>query len=76
MHDDTGFPSIAEVSYYVRNLEHLKNGIYLSRKKQFSGKRISKDEYISLVDKVSEIMANSNLEKALTGVDKWICWLW
>nr|WP_307923451.1 hypothetical protein [Mycoplasmopsis bovis] len=35
-------------------------------KKEFSG-RISKDEYIYLVDKVAEIMANSNLEKALTG---------
>ncbi|MBT1337519.1 MAG3960 family lipoprotein [Mycoplasmopsis bovis] len=67
--DDTGFPSIAEVSYYVRNLEHLKNG-FIYREKSNSPERISKDEYISLVDKVSEIMANSNLEKALTGVDK------
>ncbi|UOE63491.1 hypothetical protein MbovWib_03965 [Mycoplasmopsis bovis] len=67
--DDTGFPSIAEVSYYVRNLEHFKNG-FIYREKSNSPERISKDEYISLVDKVSEIMTNSNLEKALTGVDK------
>ncbi|WP_331696687.1 MAG3960 family lipoprotein [Mycoplasmopsis agalactiae] len=67
--DDNGFPSIAEVSYYVRNLEHFKNG-FIYREKSNSPERISKDEYISLVDKVYEIMADSKLNIALNDTNK------
>ncbi|UOE64293.1 hypothetical protein MbovBow_04095 [Mycoplasmopsis bovis] len=64
--ENLDFPSIAKVSYYVRNLEHFKKG-FPYRANEKTPTKINAEEYKKLIDTVTKIMEDSKLSITLSG---------